>query len=118
MTRSESELGWRPVLIPESRTNIKSKDEEGYFATNASEIKKNIDTTVILVGGIKSFDKIEEILNNGIADFVSMSRPLIRQPDLPNLWLTGKGPTTAECISCNACLPIGGSLGCRMKKAN
>jgi len=118
VTLSESELGWPPVLIPESRTNIKSKDEEGYFATNASAIKNNTDATVILVGGIKSFDKIEEILNNGIADFVSMSRPLIRQPDLPNLWLTGKGPSTAECISCNACLPIGGSLGCRMKKAD
>ncbi|MGO9138536.1 MAG: hypothetical protein ACLP9S_11985 [Syntrophales bacterium] len=51
------------------------------------------------------------------ADFVSISRPLIRQPDLPSLWRSGEGPDKAECISCNACLPAGNArLACRGKE--
>jgi len=59
---------------------------------------------LILVGGIRSLDVIEKILAEGSADFVAISRPLIRQPDLPNRWLKGIGGLTADCISCNACI--------------
>jgi 2,4-dienoyl-CoA reductase-like NADH-dependent reductase (Old Yellow Enzyme family) len=46
-----------------------------------------------------------------------LSRPLIRQPDLPNLWYSGSGPDKAECVSCNACLLIGyAPISCRAKK--
>ena len=104
-------------MIPESRTGIKSKDQEAYFLTGAKALKAKIKTPIILVGGLKSFDKIEKILESEQADFISMSRPLIRQPDLPNLWLSGSGQITAECISCNACLPLGAqATTCRAKK--
>jgi len=46
-----------------------------------------------------------EVLESGAVDFVPMSRPLIRQPDLPKLWFSGRGPDKAECLSCNACCP-------------
>jgi 2,4-dienoyl-CoA reductase-like NADH-dependent reductase (Old Yellow Enzyme family) len=38
-------------------------------------------------------------------DSIAMRRPLIRQPDLPDLWRSGEGPDKAECFLCNACLP-------------
>ncbi|MBW2060872.1 MAG: NADH:flavin oxidoreductase [Deltaproteobacteria bacterium] len=118
ITRSEEELGWKPVPIPESRVGIKTKDQEAYFLAGAMEIKKKVDVPIILVGGIKSLDKIEEILAQGYADFCAMARPLIRQPDLPKLWLTGQGPETAECKSCNSCLPTDeGPTRCRVLKA-
>ncbi len=103
MTRSEEELGWKPIYGVSSRTNIRSKDKEAYHLPYAKEIKRLIDIPLILVGGIKSLDVIEKILSEGSADFVSLSRPLIRQPDLPNRWLKGIGGLTADCISCNAC---------------
>lgn len=106
VTRGEEELGWKPVLLPESRTGINTKDKEAYFLQGATEMKRHVNTPVILVGGLRSFDRIEEILEAGSADFVALSRPLIRQPGLPNLWLSGDGPNRAECISCNACLPL------------
>jgi 2,4-dienoyl-CoA reductase-like NADH-dependent reductase (Old Yellow Enzyme family) len=116
-TRSREELGWNPVILPESRTNIKTKDQEAYFLPGAKEFKKRLDTPVMLVGGLRSIDRIEEILDEGSADFVSLSRPLIRQPNLANLWLTGEGPDKAECISCNACLPMGPDpTRCKAKK--
>ena len=115
-TRSKEELGWDPVILPESRTGIKTKDQEAYFLPGAKALKEAIEAPIILVGGLRSFSRIEEVLDSKGADFVSLSRPLIRQPDLPNRWLSGEGADKAECISCNACLPIRSApLACRAK---
>ncbi|MBA7535399.1 hypothetical protein ES705_27652 [subsurface metagenome] len=102
--RSKKDLGWQPAMIPESRLNINTREKEAYHRTYAREIKKLIDKPLILVGGIKSLDVIEELLTRGITDFVSLSRPLIREPDLPNKWLKGTGENTCKCISCNGCV--------------
>jgi 2,4-dienoyl-CoA reductase-like NADH-dependent reductase (Old Yellow Enzyme family) len=113
ITRSKEELGWKPVLLPESRVGIKTKEQEAYFWEAAKRIKKKVAIPVILVGGIKSIDKIEEILKEGSVDFCAMARPLIREPDLPNRWLQGMGSKTAKCKSCNACIPIDEPLKCK-----
>ncbi len=113
VTRTKEELGWPPVLLPESRTGIRTPEQEGYFLPAARAIKEKTAATVISIGGYRSFSRIEAALNSGSADFISLARPLVRQPDLPHLWYT-EGPDRAGCISCNACLPIGAlSLACR-----
>lgn len=115
-TRTKEELGWLPVIQPEARTGIETYDQEAYFLAGAKALKEKTKATVILVGGLRSFGKIEEVLSSKAADFVSLCRPLIRQPDLPNQWRSGEGPDKAECISCNACVPIGSArTGCRVK---
>jgi 2,4-dienoyl-CoA reductase-like NADH-dependent reductase (Old Yellow Enzyme family) len=116
-TRTREELGWLPVVLAESRTGIGTKDQEAYFLPGAKAIKEKTNATVILVGGLKSLSRIEEVLGSRVVDFISLCRPLIRQPDLPNLWRSGEGPDKAECISCNACLPLGNApFSCRAKK--
>jgi 2,4-dienoyl-CoA reductase-like NADH-dependent reductase (Old Yellow Enzyme family) len=113
VTRTKEELGWLPVLLPESRTGIKTSGEEAYFLPAARVLKEKTKATVISVGGYRSFGRIEAALNSGAADFISLARPLVRQPDLPRLWYAG-GPDRAQCISCNACLPVGAlPLACR-----
>ena len=102
--RTKEELGWVPAMTPEARININSKDKEAYHLPYAKEIKKLIDVPLILVGGLRSIDVIEQILTDGSADFIALSRPLIREPDLPNKWLKGSGDPTCECISCNGCV--------------
>lgn len=116
VTHGEDSLGFKAVLLPESRTGIVRRNQQAYFRQAAKAIKSQVDVPIILVGGLRSFDLIEEILTSGDADFTALSRPLIRQPDLPNLWLTGKGKNTADCISCNGCLPMTEPLQCRSKK--
>ncbi len=101
-TRSEKELG-RPIITA-SKRDIDSKNKEAYYLPYARKIKKVISIPLILVGGMRSIDVIEKILSEGSADFISLSRPLIREPDLPNKWLYSFKSSTAECISCNACL--------------
>ena len=102
--RKKNEIGWKPTFIPESRMAVGSVNEPAYHLPYAKEIKKDIDIPLILVGGVNSIDLVEEILNKGDADFISFSRPLIREPDLPNRWIKGIGGSSVECDYCNSCL--------------
>jgi 2,4-dienoyl-CoA reductase-like NADH-dependent reductase (Old Yellow Enzyme family) len=58
------------------------------------------------VGGVRSYETAEALVDGGVADYVSMSRPLIREPDLINRWQEGDS-READCISDNACLMAG-----------
>ena len=102
--RKKKDIGWRPTFIPESRMAVGTVNQPAYHLPYAKEIKKGIDIPLILVGGINSIDLAEEILENGDADFVSFSRPLIREPDLPNRWMKGIGSELVECEYCNNCI--------------
>jgi 2,4-dienoyl-CoA reductase-like NADH-dependent reductase (Old Yellow Enzyme family) len=86
-----------------ARTRIRKPEQEAYFLPYAERIKKAVgDVPVILVGGIRSVSVMERIISEGNADFISMSRPLIREPDLPDRIRDGK--QKADCISCNGCM--------------
>ena len=86
-----------------ARTRIRKPEQEAYFLPYAAKMKEVVgDIPVILVGGIRSAQVMERIVGQGTADFVSMSRPLIREPDLPNRVKDGK--ERADCISCNGCM--------------
>jgi len=86
----------------EFRTRIKGPDQEGYFRTWCREIKKAVDIPVMMVGGLRSFGMMAEAIQNREADFISLCRPLIREPDIIVRWEKGQGgkPT---CVSCNLC---------------
>jgi len=86
-----------------SRPSIKSEAEEAYFRVEAETLKKLIDIPIILVGGMRSFQVAEMIVEKGIADYVSLSRPLIREPELINRWKSGN-LARALCLSDNLCL--------------
>ncbi|MCL1941282.1 MAG: NADH:flavin oxidoreductase [Synergistaceae bacterium] len=79
-----------------------SLEEEGYYMEEAKEYKKISKIPLILVGGFRSHERISQVLSDGIADFVSMSRPFIREPNLPERWKAGD-TRRAECISCDGC---------------
>jgi len=102
--RKKKDLGWRPTFIPESRMSIGIMNKPAYHLPYAREIKKEVDIPLILVGGINSSKLVEDILQSGDADFVSFSRPLIREPDLPKRWMKGIGSELVECEYCNSCL--------------
>jgi 2,4-dienoyl-CoA reductase-like NADH-dependent reductase (Old Yellow Enzyme family) len=56
---------------------------------------------VILVGGLRSLDKMESMIIQGVADMVSLSRPFIKEPDL--VVRLQNGQDRVSCVSCNAC---------------
>jgi 2,4-dienoyl-CoA reductase-like NADH-dependent reductase (Old Yellow Enzyme family) len=67
------------------------------------QVKGQVDVPVMMVGGLRSFLLMEEILRQDEADFISISRPLIRQPGLIDAWRKDPG-IKPKCISCNKCL--------------
>ncbi len=93
----ESKPEERPV-----RPKIDSKEKEAYFRVFSKEFKKNLNVPIMLVGGIRSRTLAEDILQKNDADLISLSRPLIREPDLPKKWFKGKD--LCDCIYCNGCM--------------
>jgi len=90
-----------PKLSP-VRPGINSESKEAYFREQAKAFKKKIDIPLILVGGTRSFEVAERLVESGTADYISMSRPFIREPDLVNRWKDGDR-RKAECRSDNQC---------------
>jgi 2,4-dienoyl-CoA reductase-like NADH-dependent reductase (Old Yellow Enzyme family) len=81
---------------------VKKEEQEAYFRTYAKALKEHISIPVILVGGHRTPAVMAGILEEGAADFISMSRPLIREPGLIKRWKNGD-LEKAKCISCNQC---------------
>jgi 2,4-dienoyl-CoA reductase-like NADH-dependent reductase (Old Yellow Enzyme family) len=78
--------------------------EEGYNLEGAKLIKPAlVDIPLILVGGMRRLSHMEEVIENKYADFISISRPLIREPSLVMRFKEGKADEAA-CVSCNNCL--------------
>jgi 2,4-dienoyl-CoA reductase-like NADH-dependent reductase (Old Yellow Enzyme family) len=105
----------------EFRTKINRLDREAYFRNWCAEIKKKVKVPVMMVGGLRTFKLMEEVIQNKEADFISLSRPLIREPGIINDWKRGDHHR-AKCISCNECfesLIKGKTLECaRLKGKN
>ncbi len=74
---------------------------ENFNVDNAAIIKKNVSVPVIVVGGIHKVSDMENILSEGKADFISMCRPFICEPDLAKKLINGQ--SEAKCIMCNYC---------------
>jgi 2,4-dienoyl-CoA reductase-like NADH-dependent reductase (Old Yellow Enzyme family) len=96
----------RTGKLSPSRSGIATEDKEAYFQEYAKIFKRKIKTPLILVGGLRSFTVADKIVSEGIADYISMSRPLIREPDLINRWKNGDR-RKAECKSDNLCFTPG-----------
>ncbi len=78
--------------------------EEGYNLKAAKMIKPVLgDTPLFLVGGMRTVSYMKEVLENNYADFISMSRPFIREPFLVSKINEGK-MEKVSCVSCNRCL--------------
>jgi 2,4-dienoyl-CoA reductase-like NADH-dependent reductase (Old Yellow Enzyme family) len=85
------------------RTGVDTREKEAYYLDNAREVRKELKLPLFLVGGIRSFDIMESIVEEGTADCISLCRALIREPHLVERFRRGDREI-AECISCNGCL--------------
>ncbi len=85
-----------------SRTKIDAEEKEAYFRKEARAFKEKLDIPIIAVGGIRSFHLAEQLVHEGAADYISMCRPLIREPDLVARWESGDF-RKSSCISDNGC---------------
>lgn len=85
-----------------SHTGIKAGRNEGYFRAAAMSLAALVDVPVVLVGGLRSIEKINQYLDETGIEYVSLSRPLIREPNLIKRWQQGDTKPSL-CVSCNTC---------------
>ncbi len=97
-----------------SRRGIETARDEAYFRDAAEAFKAKVKVPLILVGGIRSFEVADELVRKGVADYISMSRPFIREPGLVRRWQEGDR-RQAACVSDNRCFKpalLGDGLYC------
>jgi len=85
-----------------SRPGIQDPSDEVYYLDAAKQFKDNVEVPLVLVGGIRTYAVAESLVQQGVADFVSLSRPLVREPKLVKRWHEGD-LSSATCIHCNQC---------------
>lgn len=92
--------------LPPSRLGINTEEKEAYFQEEARAFKDKIPLPLILVGGLRSLNIAERLVAEGVADYISLSRPFIREPALINRWKNGDR-RRATCLSDNQCYTPG-----------
>ena len=85
-----------------SRTGIKAGQNEGYFRAAAMSLAEMVDVPIVLVGGLRSITKINQYLDETRIEYISLSRPLVREPNLIRRWQDGDTKPSL-CVSCNTC---------------
>ena len=93
------------ALMP-IRPGIREREKEVFYREAAIRFKEKIGVPLLLVGGIRSFEVCEELVEKGCADYLSLSRPLICESNLIERWKSGDSAKSA-CLSCNGCLRSG-----------
>jgi 2,4-dienoyl-CoA reductase-like NADH-dependent reductase (Old Yellow Enzyme family) len=92
------------------RMKIDSPEKEGWNLDYARRIKKAIKCPVMVVGGFRSYDICEKAIKEDGIDYITMCRPLIREPGLAGRWQRGDR-SPARCVSCNGCFKPGVAEG-------
>ena len=69
----------------------------------ARAIKEQVDVPVFLVGGLTELSAMEDVLDSGDADFISLCRALIADARFPRKLEAGRR-TESICVHCNLCL--------------
>jgi 2,4-dienoyl-CoA reductase-like NADH-dependent reductase (Old Yellow Enzyme family) len=92
------------------RMRVNRPEKEAWNMPYALKVKEVVHCPVMVVGGFRSYEVCEKAIQEDRIDYITMSRPLIREPDLASRW--NRGDTTkARCISCNRCFKTGAEEG-------
>lgn len=89
-------------LIPPRPGSLPTLEKEVFYKEAAKAYKQKVSIPLILVGGIRSYEVAERLIQDGMTDYISLSRPLICEPGLVKRWQEGDR-RTSDCVSDNAC---------------
>lgn len=89
--------GWHETQVPQLTMNV----PPGTYAYLANGIRQAVSIPVIACNRINTPELAESILEEGLADFIGMARPLLADPELPKKALHGQSNRIRPCIGCN-----------------
>ena len=84
------------------REKFSGSEDQSYFLKYTQRL--TLKVPVILTGGNRSAERLEQTAKAGMPQFFGFARPLIREPGLPARGKEGRGAPEADCISCNRCI--------------
>jgi 2,4-dienoyl-CoA reductase-like NADH-dependent reductase (Old Yellow Enzyme family) len=95
---------------------IKAGKNEAYFLPWAQRARPLTRLPILLVGGFRTRATMQQTLDSGAADFISLCRPLISETDLPERMRLGLQDRSI-CISGNLCWAKepGQGIACKCK---
>jgi 2,4-dienoyl-CoA reductase-like NADH-dependent reductase (Old Yellow Enzyme family) len=87
-------------------------EHEARYRPMAEAVRQAVgnDFPLALVNGFRTRAGMEALLQDGLVQVISLSRPLIAEPDLPNK-LRMVEAFEAACVRCGKCWPEGPGLG-------
>ena len=94
-------IGWHESVVPTVAASV----PRAAWAYAIENVKRAVSIPVIASNRINSPDGAEALLASGLADMVSMARPLLADPDFARKAREGRADEINTCIACNqACL--------------
>jgi 2,4-dienoyl-CoA reductase (NADPH2) len=94
-------IGWHESAVP----TIAASVPRAGWSFAVANIKAAVSIPVIASNRINDPDVAEDLLASGVADLVSLARPLLADPDFAVKVRTGRTDEINTCIACNqACL--------------
>ena len=89
-------------FLPVRPGKPKTPQDEVFYREAAKLYKTKVGIPLMLVGGIRSYEMANDLIRRGVADYVSLGRPLICEPGLVKRWRNGDR-RRSDCASCNSC---------------
>ena len=94
-------IGWHESRVP----TIAAVVPRAAWSYAVRNVKEAVTIPVIASNRINNPADAERLLSSGVADFVSLARPLLADPDFTAKAEVGRSDRIAPCIACNqACL--------------
>ena len=99
-----SEAGANAIDVSGDWHSFRGLDVTGepFFAHFGARLARELDIPVIVTGGWRCVNAIEQHMAEDGIDAIAMSRPFICEPDLVNRWEAGD-TKPSKCTSCNNC---------------
>lgn len=85
-----------------SVAGVRAGRGEAYFMPFAARLASEVSVPVMLVGGLRSREIMQRVLDATDIELLSLSRPLLFDPAFPNKLKSGE-ENVSGCIGCNAC---------------
>jgi 2,4-dienoyl-CoA reductase-like NADH-dependent reductase (Old Yellow Enzyme family) len=74
-----------------------------YYLEECRQARRELSLPLILVGGMRTMQDMQSVLDDGVADAISMCRPFIMNPRLVRDFREGLS-SSSGCTSCNECM--------------
>ncbi|QNP68581.1 NADPH-dependent 2,4-dienoyl-CoA reductase [Streptomyces roseirectus] len=94
-------IGWHEARIPTIATSV----PRGAYTFVTRKLMGEVGIPLVTTNRINTPELAEELLAGGVADMVSMARPMLADPEFVNKAAAGTPEAINTCIGCNqACL--------------